>query len=152
MSNVMLRLKGREIYKRIYAQHIEEVQNLLHGEKFMDAVYGLVDDPYKYTIPFLWGILQGKDGGKTVSDAQDLYNDLIDEGYDPDKLLDLVIDICSHSGFFTAAQRKTAQTLSKGISEMMKMAAEKMEAQMNEMNEPKPSESESSTAPVLALG
>lgn len=150
MSTTMLRLKGREVYKRIYAQHIEEVQNLLNGEKFMDAVYSLVDDPYKHTIPFLWGILQGKDGGKTIDDANDLYNDLIDEGYDPDQLLDLVIDICSNSGFFTAAQKKTAQMMAKGISEMMNSAAEKMAAQMQKMTEPKLSESESSTPPALA--
>lgn len=145
----MLKVKGREIYKRIYSRHIAEVQSMLGDITFIEAVNDITDDPYKKTIPFLWGILQGKDGDKTKEDAQDLYDDLVDAGYTPAKFMSLVIDICDQSGFFTPAQKRGAILFQEMMETNLNKMAEKMEENLKSLAESE-SESKSSSKPVAA--
>lgn len=127
--NKTITVKGKVIPLRIYARDVEHLQEMLKGRTLEAAVIDCNDSPVENTIPFLWAILQ-KSGLPADEDAAyELYDALVDDGYNAQSFSELLISICETSGFFAPARvtglRAIQNVLTEMSKEMLKTVEEK---------------------------
>lgn len=120
-----LEVGGKEYHLRIRAKHVEELNKWLK-KSYRDAVIDTFEDPVSNVVPFLWAACQQGSDQKPFSreDAHELYDQLVDEGFDAWE--DLVIEICRASGFFRTAVADGMQATVKTIQVNMEKTMDKM--------------------------
>lgn len=98
-----IKIKDRELPLRIYSRFVKEVQAMLPADvAFAEVVINTLQDPVTYAVPMIWGVLQDRNASDLVpvDKAYEIYDDLIDMGKVPADMAELVLDICTESGFF----------------------------------------------------
>ena len=136
-----LKVKDREIPLRIYSKHIKGVQDLLpEGIPFAQATIEAMGDPVNITVPFLWGILQDRNSDEPVpvDNAYELYDDLIDTGKTATDFAQLVLDICTESGFFDKGGREVMAAYIVRIKEVQQKAMQELQAKAKATQTPAP--------------
>ena len=120
-----LEVGGKEYHLRIRAKHVEELNKWLE-KSYRDAVIDIFEDPVTNVVPFIWAACQPGPGQKpfTREEALDIYDQLVDEGFDGWE--DLVIEICRASGFFKTAVADGMQATVKLIQSNMEKSMDKM--------------------------
>lgn len=156
MSRTSIEINGKTYQLRIASRYVAVVQEKLGGKTFSDAIFDLLDNPVKNTVPFIWGMLNSQKPAVVEEYAEySLYDELVSQGYEPDSFAKLVLDICETSGFFTEAQKKGLRKLPQVMDEMNATLTDKMLTQLEKIEElnfaQKQQLSESSISPVLPM-
>lgn len=127
-------IKGKVYNLRIYSINVAQVQQMLDGKTFEQAIIDSNDDPVTNTIPFLFGILQKKDEVVDEQAAYDLYDELVDIGYTAPDFCSLIIEICEASGFFAPARVEGLRMTLKRIQDLQEEMLEKAKKKATEEN------------------
>lgn len=124
-----LEVNGKTYSLRIYSKFIAGVQEKLPENKpFAEAIVEAGTDPVKHVVPFLWGIIQDRksDTELSMDAAYELYDDLVDAGYSGFKFAELLLDICTASGFFDESGEQTVRTSLQKIKGILGQAGDKL--------------------------
>lgn len=134
-----LKVSGREYSLRIYSRYLAEVQEKLpEGKAFAEAIMEASTNPVANTVPFLWGIIQDRksDERKSMEDAYDLYDQLVDEGFSGYRFSELVLDICTASGFFDDRGEKMMRSSLEKVRQVMERAGNNLLATIEPVKTP----------------
>jgi hypothetical protein len=125
--NKTITVKGKVIPLRIYARDVEHLQEMLKGRTLEAAVIDCNDSPVENAIPFLWAILQKSGNPADEGAAYDLYDTLVDDGYNAQSFSELLISICETSGFFAPARITGLRAIQSVLTEMSEKMMEKVQ-------------------------
>lgn len=132
-SRKTITVDGKDINLRIYTRNIAAMNSKL-GMNLQQAVMEVYDNP-ALLAPVLWACMVGKKSEDlpTIEDAQDVVDDLIDQGNDPEELMELAIDIGVNSGFFTGSRAVQLKRIPEMMTQVTATADQKMVEKMDKI-------------------
>lgn len=125
-----IEINGKTINLRVYTRNVAALNEKL-GTNLQDAVVQIFDNPALFA-PVLQACMAGKDDLPDINEAYDVVDALIDQGFTPDKLMELAIDVGENSGFFTGSRAVTMRTLPAKLIKMSDQMDNKLATGLDE--------------------